>query len=299
MNVAIDEAVRARVKNLEAMPAMPAILAPLMRCLELPPDQIEVEKVTELISCDKSIAAQCLRMANSALFSRRSSIETIRGAVIALGSRRLRDILWTSFLMKVSPQQGHWPINPMTFWEHSFGCALVSQQLAKKIALPEIEKVYLCGLLHDIGELVNATLLPEEFRNAVELARQRIIPLFEAEKELFGFTHCDTGKLLGDFWNLSPDIQNVIQFHHTPDLAPAPSAVVALVHLSDLLCRLRGMGYGYDELQEVDFRESPAWSLLHKAVPQLEHFDVARFTMELDAEAEEIHALVVSAFQHS
>lgn len=176
---------------------------------------------------------------------------------------------------------------------------MVTQQLAKKITLPEIEKVYLCGLLHDIGELVNATLLPEEFQNAVELARRRTIPLYEAERDLFGFTHCDTGKLLGDYWNLSPDIQNVIQFHHAPDLAPAPSAVVSLVHLSDLLCRLRGMGYGYDELQEVDFRESPAWSLLRKAVPQLENFDVARFTMELDAEAEEIHALVVSAFQHS
>ncbi|HXZ11189.1 MAG TPA: HDOD domain-containing protein [Candidatus Sulfotelmatobacter sp.] len=296
MNAAVDEALRARVKNLEAMPAMPAILAPLLRCLELPPDQIEVEKVTELISCDKSIAAQCLRMANSALFSRRGAIETIRGAVVALGARRLRDILWSSFLIQMAPK-AQWPINPMTFWEHSFGVALVSQQLAKKVALPEVEKVYLCGLLHDIGELVNATLLPEEFHNAVEYAVKHSISLYEAEKEILGFTHCDSGKLLGDYWNLSSDIQNVIEFHHTPAEAPPPPALAAAVNLADLLCRLRGMGYGYDELREIEFSEAPAWLLLAKAVPHLEKFDVARFTMELDAEAEEIHELVAAAFQ--
>jgi HD-like signal output (HDOD) protein len=298
MNTTVNEALRARVKNLEAMPVMPAILGPLLRCLELPPDQIEVEKVVELISYDKSIAAQCLRMANSALFSRRTSIETIRGAVVALGATRLRDLLWSSFLIRMSPQKGQWPIDPAAFWEHSFGCALVSQQLAKKVALPELEKVYLCGLLHDLGELVNATLLPEEFRSAAEYAMRQNIPLIEAEKEVLGFTHCDTGKLLGEYWNLPADVQNVIEFHHAPEQAPLPAVLVALVNLSDLLCRLRGMGYGYDELREVDFQEAPGWALLGKVVPQLERFDVARFTMELDAEAEEIHELVAGAFQN-
>ena len=174
MTASVDETLRARVKNLDAMPAMPAILGPLLQCLELPAEQVEIEKLTELISRDKSIAAQCLRMANSALFSRRTAIETIRGAVVSLGVRRLHDILWTSFLLRMAPKS-NWPLSSTAFWEHSFGCALVSQQFAKKISLPDPEKVYLCGLLHDIGELVNSTLLPEEFRNTAEFAvRQNI-----------------------------------------------------------------------------------------------------------------------------
>jgi HD-like signal output (HDOD) protein len=296
MTTATDGTLRARVKNLEAMPAMPAILAPLLRCLELPPDQIELEKVTELISTDKSIAAQCLRMANSSLFSRHSAIETVRGAVIALGARRLRDVLWSSFLIRLAPK-GQWPLNPTAFWEHSFGCALLSQQLAKKVSFPEPEKVYLCGLLHDLGELVNATLLPDEFRAAAEAAVSRNLSLFEAEKEIFGFTHCDTGKLLAEYWSLPPDVQTVIEFHHTPEQAFAATGLVALVSLSDLLCRLRGMGYGYEEMREVDFRETPAWSVLKSAAPQLARFDIARFTLELDADAEEVRELVATTFQ--
>lgn len=296
MSVSVDEALRSRVKSLEAMPAMPTILGPLLRCLELPPEDIEIEKLVELISCDKSIAAQCIRMANSALFSRRAPVESVRGAVMALGSLRLRDILWSASLVRMAPKS-NWPLNPSSFWEHSFGCALVSQQLAKKISLPEPEKVFLCGLLHDIGELVNSMLLPEEFRATAELAVHENISLYDAEKRTLGFTHCDTGKLLAEHWNLPPDVHRVIEFHHTPEQAETGTALVAIVNLSDQLCRLRGMGYGYDEVCEIDFHLAPAWHLLEKSVPQLEKLDVARFTFELDAEAEEIQFLVAAAFQ--
>lgn len=154
MSVSAEQTLRSRVKNLEAMPPMPAILGPLIQCLELPPDEIKIERITELVSYDKAIAAQCLRMANSALFSRRDPVDSIRGAVMALGVGRLRDILWSSFLTRMAPRN-NWPLNVTSFWEHSFGCALVSQQLASKISLPDPDKIYLCGLLHDIGELVS------------------------------------------------------------------------------------------------------------------------------------------------
>jgi HD-like signal output (HDOD) protein len=296
MSAPVDEALRSRVRNLDAMPPMPAILGPLLQCLDLPPEQIEIEKITELISRDKSIAAQCLRMANSALYCRASAVETIRGAVVKLGAVRLRDILWSSFLVRMAPKS-NWPLDPTSFWEHSFGCALVSQQLAKKIALPDPDKVYLCGLLHDVGELVNSMLLPAEFKGAAERAVRENISLYDAEKESFGFTHCDTGKLLAEHWSLPPDIRNVIEFHHTPEQAAESSAVVAAVNLVDFLCRLRGMGYGYEELCEVDFHQAPAWNLLKKCVPHLGELDIARFTFELDAEAEEIRQLVAAAFQ--
>jgi len=296
MNAGVEDVLRARIRNLEAMPSIPAVLTPLLRCLDLPPDQIEVEKIAELISYDKSIAAQCLRMANSPLFAPGRSIESIRGAVISLGSRRLRDVLWTSFLIRMSPKTD-WPIKPAAFWEHSFGCAIVSQKLARKIGWRDREKAYLCGLLHDIGELVFAALLPEEFYAVVEDARTKNISLFDAEQALMGFTHEDTGRLLADYWGLPADVQKVIEFHHSPELAPPPVLLPALVHLSDLLCRMQGMGYGIEEMMEIDFLDSPAWRLLQSELPKIDALDIARFTLELDAESEEVRRLVSSVYQ--
>ena len=297
MSSQMDENLRRRVLNLKSMPTIPAILSSVLQVLDLPPDQIEVEKVTRMISHDNSIAAQCLRMANSALFMRPTPIETIRGAVVALGARRLRDILWTSFLTQMAPTN-RWPLDPTSFWEHSFGCALVTQQFAKKLALPDPERFYLCALLHDIGELVNATLLPEPFSATAKLAVARKIPLFDAERETLGFTHCETGKLLAEHWNLPVAIQTVIEYHHTPEKSPTPDAMVAVVNLSDFFCRLRGMGYGYDDLAEVQFSSLPAWDLLKHAAPNLEEFDIARFTMDLDSDAEQIKQLVAATFAH-
>jgi DNA-binding response OmpR family regulator len=127
-------------------------------------------------------------------------------------------------------------------------------------------------------------LTPKEFSLLEYLMRNVRLPVPRAE-------------IIRHVWNLSFDTQNVIQFHHTPELAPQPNGLVALVNLADLLCRLRGMGYGYEELREIDFQDAPAWALLQKSAPNLERFDIARFTMELDAEAEEIRRLVASAFQ--
>jgi len=70
----------------------------------------------------------------------------------------------------------------------------------------------------------------------------------------------------------------------------------ALVHLSDLLCRMRGLGYGYYERHKVDLVSDPAWAILLQQHRDLEGVDLARFTFELDEAVEEIQALVSTVF---
>ena len=57
------------------------------------------------------------------------------------------------------------------------------------------------------------------------------------------------------------------------------------------------MGRGYDEMIQLDFREAPAWNLIAKSSPQIDDLDVARFSFELDADAEKPPQLVAVAFQ--
>ena len=59
-----------RLDGLHQVPTIPAVLVPLLRYLQQPTEQLDVQKVTDLISQDKSLAAQCLQMANSPLFGR-------------------------------------------------------------------------------------------------------------------------------------------------------------------------------------------------------------------------------------
>jgi len=284
-----------RIRALEAMPAVPVILQPLTAMLRLPPDQVDMEKVVELVSYDSTIAAHCLRMANSPLFGRRNT-ETVRTAVLALGLKRVEALLLGCCLNRIVPSE-KWVFDALTFWRHSLGCALVSSRMAKVIGYPDPEKAYLAGLLHDVGILVNTVACAEEFGQCIQRARDGHVALDRCEEEHLGFTHCQSGKILADQWRFSADLVAVVEFHHSPASAQVAAPLVSLVHLSDLLCRLRDLGYGYYEAMGVDLAGDDAWAILVQHYPALVNMDLARLTMDIDGAMAEITALVDAVFK--
>ena len=190
-----------RVDGLRQIPTVPAVLAPLLNYLEQPIEQLDVQKVTDLLAQDKSLAAQCLQMANSSLYGRWQKVESLRNAVVSLGFRNVSDIAMSCSVLNMLPGERA-SLDPIVFWEHSLGCALVCRTLARKIKLSDPGKAYLAGLLHDLGIIVNLWVFPQEFRGAYEIAKLEGIPLHEAEQRSMGFTHCDSGRLLAEHWGL-------------------------------------------------------------------------------------------------
>jgi HD-like signal output (HDOD) protein len=285
-----------RIEGLQQIPTVPAVLAPLLRYLQQPFEQMDVQKVTDMIAQDKSLAAQCLQMANSPLFGRWQKIDSIRGAVVGLGFQRVSDIAMSCGILNLTPKEGG-GIDPVVFWEHSLGCALVCRHFARKISYPDPGKAYLAGLLHDLGIIVNLWTLPAEFRASVELARSQGIPLHEAEQSVLGFTHCDSGRLLADRWELSPDLREVVLLHHTAHEAHAHAGLVAVVELSDLLCRMSGLNHGFVEKREVNLLKQPSLAVLSQQYPGLKDFDWARLTFELDSYLDEVQALVRAIYR--
>jgi len=295
MNPATNKLLLRKVSELGNLPAMPSVLQSLGEALSAGPSETNITRVVELISYDKSLAAQCLRMANSALFRGRSDVDSVRGAVLALGLRRIRDIVYSCSLpgLFTGAKSG---MAPDTFWRHALGTAMVSQHLAQSLGVENVEKLYLAGLLHDIGILVNALLFPKEFQAALEAARASETPLCEVEEQKLGFTHSDSGRILADIWKLPADIAEVVELHHHPSPDDPAIEITAVVYLADLLCRLRGLGYGYYEAREFDLASETAWHILQKKYPAAAGLDMARFTLELDEYAIQVQALVASIF---
>jgi HD-like signal output (HDOD) protein len=295
MKTEMLDRLRSRIVQIDSMPAIPVILRPLLRCLDQPAEQIELDRIVELVSYDKSIAAQCIRMANSVLFSRHQAVESVRAAVLSLGVWRVRDLLFSNSLSRVLPAD-RWVVDPSVYWRHALGCALVCRKFAEIIGYPDVEKAYLSGLLHDLGILVNSMIVPEEFRRTMEKACRQQVPLDEAEHEVLGFTHSDSGRILAEAWKITPDLVQAIELHHEIGDPERGGPLVALVHLSDLLCRLRGLGYGYEEPRQVDFANEPGWLYLTMQFPDLADLDLARFTFALDEYAMEVRELVATVF---
>lgn len=229
------------------------------------------------------------------IFGRWQKIDSLRGAIVGLGFQRVSDIAMSCGVLNMVPRDSG--IDPVAFWEHSLGCALVCRHFARKISYPDPGKAYLAGLLHDLGIIVHLWVLPKEFAKAFELARREAIPLHEAEQAVLGFNHCDSGRLLAERWELGPDLIETVAFHHTPENARDHAGLVALVDLSDLLCRVGGLNHGYIEKREVNMLGEASFALLSRQCGQLKDFDWARMTFELDSYLDEVHSLVHAIYR--
>jgi HD-like signal output (HDOD) protein len=294
MNAQLHAELEEQIRKLDSISAAPAILQPLLLIMRLPIEQIRLERVVELVSYDGAIAAQCLRLANSPLFGMRH-LETVRSAIMALGLERVRSILLGLCLNRVIPP-GDWVIPPDAFWRHALGCALVAQRMATLIEYPEPEKAYLAGLLHDLGFLANSVLYQVKFRECLHLATERHLPLHEVETQVLGFTHADTGEILCRHWGMSSELVAAARCHHDVTLLPEAGPLACLIHLSDILCRVSYLGYGYDEIIGVDLGTDVAWQTLVTSFPALAAMDLARFTIDVEGAMDRIVNTVDAVF---
>lgn len=285
-----------KIETLDRMPSIPAILVPLLRLLQEAPEMVDVQRIVDLIGHDKSLAAQTLHMANSPLFGRCQNIASIRGAVLALGVDRVREMATTCSILKLLPSQTN-NLDVRSLWEHSLGVALVTRRFARKIGFREPERAYLAGLLHDIGLIVNLILIPNLFLEAMRIAREEGVGIHEAEAKVIGFEHGVTGALLAERWLLNAELKEVIRRHHSFESANISQEMVAMIRISDLMCRMRGLGYGFDEKQGVCFAEEPAFQFLAEKFPTLWRTDLERFTYELDGYIDEVRELVTVLFR--
>ncbi len=104
------------------------------------------------------------------IFGRWQKVDSLRGAVVSLGFRHVSDIAMSCGVMNMLPGEKTSP-DPVVFWEHSLGCALICRTVARKINLSDPAKAYLAGLLHDIGIIVNLWVLPQGGIPVAKLSR--------------------------------------------------------------------------------------------------------------------------------
>jgi HD-like signal output (HDOD) protein len=281
------EVIRVRLEKVNSIPTVPAIVRPLLHYMEKPIDQMEVKRVVDMISCDESVAAQCLRMANSALYFLPQTVKTIHGAVIVLGVRQVREILLACSLLNLIPKGQNLAL-AMALWEHSLGCALLGRELARSIDFPDPERAYLGGLLHDLGEIINLVAFPEESSECLARAAVEQKALGEVETQSMGFTHCDSGSVVAEMWRLPYHLSEVIRYHHDVQQSKLYPELVALVSIADLLCRAHELGYGYREKGLPDPVQAIEWEILRAKSPKLVREGPAHLVQGLRGHTERI-----------
>ncbi|MBN1546343.1 MAG: HDOD domain-containing protein [Syntrophaceae bacterium] len=235
------------VRNINQLPTLPSIVAEINR-LVADPDS-DAEDVGFLIANDMTIAAKVLRAVNSAHYGFSRKITDIKDAIVHLGFRTVRDIavsisIFESLGRKGSVGQFH----RGKFWEHSLGVGFAAEIIARKVAYPHANAVFMAGLLHDIGKVIFDQFTPDKFRETIDLTSREDILFYESEKRVYNYDHAQVGAWMLEQWKLSEDLCEAVGFHHSPssDKVKLDGDMTAIVHLADIFTRAINIGSGGD-----------------------------------------------------
>ena len=231
-----NEKLEALISGLESLPSFSSLYADLME--ELQSKDVSMEKVGNIISRDVAMTTKILQLVNSAFFGVTQPVLSVHRAVIFLGLETIKALVLS---IKIFSQFA--PNNPEDFslgrlLDHSFTVG----EWAKFIAQAEnadqkiIDYATLAGMLHDVGKLILASKIPDEYETSLSLSAREGISIFEAEREVFGATHAEVGAYLLGLWGFDNCIVEALVFHHNPAKVPAKEfTVLTAVHVADIL----------------------------------------------------------------
>jgi putative nucleotidyltransferase with HDIG domain len=221
------------------LPALPRIGAELLECLRAPAEEIDIKRLTALVESDPPLAARILRLANSPYFRVQREVTQIGQALMVVGLTDAIPILYAHTLRGMFTRTPHLPgFSIEIVWRHSIAVGTAARLFCR--LEPRLEAVpgelYVAGLLHDVGKIVLAIHLTEEFKACVALAKRENLPLFEAERRTLGLDHARLGARLLNNWELPESILNAVAGHHDPEaVEPAWRLGAGVVQLAQTI----------------------------------------------------------------
>jgi putative nucleotidyltransferase with HDIG domain len=217
-------------RRVQSLP--PLSTAQLKLAQELGEARSNAADLERILKSDPALAANVLRLANSAAFRGVKAAATLKDAVVRLGRRGLQGLVLGGALKSVLPSRlDGYGQSGDEFLRHSLGVAALSERIAQRVQFVDRDTIFLSGLLHDVGKLVVSTWLVDMGTLLLDGAGGRLAQ----EQAALGIDHCAVGQEIVVAWRLPQSVMIVNRFHHEPLTAPDPVSrkLACVVHLAD------------------------------------------------------------------
>jgi len=211
-----------RERSLIALGQLPPFSPILNRLIaSLANEDVSFAKVAELIEKDTVLAGNILKLVNSALYGLAGTVNSIRHAVSLLGIAKLRNAALSMSVARMWNQVKTPPgWSTSNFNQHSVGVGILADLLAQRLNVQYAEGAFAAGLFHDLGLMLIAIGLHDEYKQLTLLSQANHKWEPEYELQVLGMTHAElSAEALGK-WNLPQEIQVAVRYHGTPELDP-------------------------------------------------------------------------------
>lgn len=237
-DLAGSNSVKALVARINKLPALPATYQELVKCLREP--NADIEDVARIIARDPSMTARLLKLVNSAYFGLAKPVSDVTRAGALLGLDRIMTLVLGQgiFADCEPPNVPGFSIDAL--FEHSMSTATAAHRVAivQQLDRDTVAAAFLAGMLHDIGKLVLAMGLPQQYAHVIQQTGKRPGDCQPIEMLELQASHTDVGAYLVGLWGLPNTIAEAIAYHEDPSQAPKSAfGLPGIVHVADRLAR--------------------------------------------------------------
>ena len=249
-NLTISDLLKGDIK----LASPPTVYLALQKVIDDPTKT--VRDAAEIIESDASLAMRLLKIVNSAFYGFPSQISAISTAITMIGVRELQNlVLATVVIERFSDLPGQlFSIND--FWAKNLRCALVARELDNLLGKIYTDTAFLCGLVHNIGQLVlyrRIPMLAREVDLLVQSLPEEELDIPAIEERVIGFDHYAVGAELCRLWKLPEIVVESIRLHRYPDYFGNYAQLAALVRFAQYFSHVE---HHYDPISANGFELS-------------------------------------------
>ena len=210
------------------------------------------DQFAEVILRDPSLTAKLLKLVNSSYYGLPSQVDTISRALTIIGTTELTNLVYSLCAVQSFSKLSSSVTNMNTFWRHGVYMGLLAKQIAIGLNCLRPERLFVAGLLHDIGALALNRAYPDVAERTIVASEGDESMLARAENEHLGFDHAYLGALMLAEWHLPETTCEAIRWHHDPRSAENAQFEAAILNVADTIANASGTGGFSETVREND-----------------------------------------------
>lgn len=223
-----------------------ALVSPPDVCLKInelmADDSTSLEQLALVVIRDPNLTARILKLANSSFYGLPSRVDTVTRAVMLLGMAEIQKIVTAVCAVQSFSRLSSAITNMNSFWRHSVYTGLVAQALARRARVLHPERLFVAGMLHDVGTLLINQRFPEIAQTTIVEAAGDEDALQDFEQRDLGFDHALLGGMMLDSWKLPGTLVDTVYWHHAPHRAHSAGTEAAILKVADVVANYSGTG---------------------------------------------------------
>jgi HD-like signal output (HDOD) protein len=209
--------IRKVIGTVGALPSLSSTYTALTQALSRP--DTSIGQVAEILEHDVAMSAKVLQLVNSAFFGLAQTVTSLQSAASYLGLETIKNLVLVSEAFKVFVPDSRIPQSVLeAIQRHAQKTAAIAVVLPVDAKSRDV--AVLSALLHDVGRLVLASKMPDQFSAVISRTAERGCEPFQAEEEILGTSHAEIGAYLLGLWGLPNLAVEAIAHHHHPNRIP-------------------------------------------------------------------------------